>query len=110
DPRRCAARHAGGAQAAGCPAGGAGPLARPDMKIARIAATLLLLAMPAWGQPLPVLSDMGPDAAAFGAAEGYPAGTRATLGHQNTMVGAYSHFDQILPSNPVPRAATPAPF
>jgi CubicO group peptidase (beta-lactamase class C family) len=80
------------------------------MKIARIAATLLLLAMPAWGQALPVLSDTGPDAAAFGAAEGYPAGTRATLGHQNTMVGAYSHFDQILPSNPVPRAATPAPF
>jgi CubicO group peptidase (beta-lactamase class C family) len=80
------------------------------MKITRIAAMLLLFAMPAWGQALPVLSDTGPDAAAFGAAEGYPVGTRATLGHQNTMVGSYSHFDQILPANPVPRAATPAPF
>jgi CubicO group peptidase (beta-lactamase class C family) len=84
------------------------------MKIAHFAAMLLLFAMPvtmpAWGQALPVLSDTGPDAAAFGAAEGYPVGTRKTLGHQNTMVGTYSHFDQILPSNPVPRAATPAPF
>ncbi|MCW3474733.1 serine hydrolase domain-containing protein [Limobrevibacterium gyesilva] len=78
--------------------------------VARIAAVLALLASPAFAEALPVFSDTGPDAAAFGAAEGYPAGTRATLSQQRHMVGAYSHYDQVLTSRPVARAAAASPF
>jgi CubicO group peptidase (beta-lactamase class C family) len=78
--------------------------------IARIAAVFLLLAGPALADALPVFSSTGPDADAFGAAEGYPLGTRGTLNQQRIMVGAYSHYDQLLPARLVPRAATPTPF
>jgi CubicO group peptidase (beta-lactamase class C family) len=78
--------------------------------IARITAAFLLLASPALAEALPVFSDTGPDAAAFGAAEGYPVGTRQTLNLQRNMVGTYSHYDQVLPARVVPRAPTPSPL
>jgi CubicO group peptidase (beta-lactamase class C family) len=57
--------------------------------------------------PGPVFSDSGPDAAEYGAASGFPLGTRATGGQVGTLVGTYSHFDELFPSRPVKRAATP---
>jgi CubicO group peptidase (beta-lactamase class C family) len=78
--------------------------------ILRIAAVLLPLSGPAFAQALPVFSDTGPDAALFGADEGYPIGTRATLNQQQYMVGEYSHYDELLPARLVARAATPSPF
>jgi hypothetical protein len=57
--------------------------------------------------PGPVFSTTGPDAEAYGAAAGFPVGTRQTGGQLQTLVGSYSHFDEVVPSRPVRRAATP---
>ena len=58
----------------------------------------------------PIFSDTGPDAAEYGAAQGYPVGA-ATLGSQPLyLVGTYSHFDQVVPVRVVARATTPWPF
>ena len=78
--------------------------------ISRCLAVLLLLSGPAWADAQPVFSATGPQADAFGAAEGYPVGTAATMGQQKHLVGAYSHFDQILPTRLVPRAEAPSPL
>src|SRR6476646_4457061 len=56
---------------------------------------------------VPVFSDTGPDPADFGAAAGFPVGTRATAGQVGTLVGTYSHFDELIPSRRVKRATTP---
>src|ERR1700757_3829610 len=58
---------------------------------------------------LPVFSDAGPDAAAFGAGDGYPLGTPGHSNDQRVLVGSFSHFDKILASRTVRRAAA-APF
>lgn len=58
----------------------------------------------------PVFSDSGPDAATYGAASGYPVGTRATTTQLDKLVGVYSHFDEIYPSRPIRRATTPWQF
>ena len=77
-------------------------------------AVLLALFLPivsppqAQAQAVAVFSDTGPDAAAYGASEGYPIGTRETLGTQRTRVGAYSHYDQVRPSRAIPAAPTPS--
>ena len=77
-------------------------------------AVLLALLVPtlqparARAEALPVFSDTGPDAAAYGANEGYPIGTRESLGTQRTLVGAYSHHDQIRPSRAIPAAPAPS--
>ena len=70
----------------------------------------LLLLVPLAVQAQPIVSPTGPDAEAFGAAENYPIGTLQTLGVQKHMVGAYSHYDTLLPTRPVPRAAIPSIF
>jgi CubicO group peptidase (beta-lactamase class C family) len=57
--------------------------------------------------PGPVFSDTGPDAAAYGAAAGFPVGTRATASQLENLVGTYSHFGEIFPSRQVRRATTP---
>ena len=88
--------------------------------LCRLALTLILIVSGAHAQdagragsngggaaPGPVFSDSGPDAADYGAAAGFPLGTRATAGQVDTLVGTYSHFDELFPSRPVPRAATP---
>jgi CubicO group peptidase (beta-lactamase class C family) len=54
-----------------------------------------------------VFSDTGPDAAAYGAAAGFPVGTRATASQLENLVGTYSHFDEMFSSRPVRRATTP---
>ncbi len=58
----------------------------------------------------PVFSDMGPDAAAYGAEDGYPVGTRTTFTDACFLVGAFSHFDQLFPCHHMPRSATPWSF
>jgi CubicO group peptidase (beta-lactamase class C family) len=60
--------------------------------------------------PGPVFSDTGPDAADYGAATGFPLGTQATASQLEHLVGTYSHFGEMFPSRPVPRAAAPWPF
>jgi CubicO group peptidase (beta-lactamase class C family) len=61
------------------------------------------------GEPVPgaVFSDTGPDAAAYGAAAGFPVGTRATAGQLENLVGTYSHYDEMFSSRPIRRATTP---
>ena len=64
---------------------------------------------PADTAPGPVFSDTGPEAAIYGAAQGYRVGIRETAlaGHEVYLVGTYSHFDELFPSRRVPRAAVP---
>lgn len=58
----------------------------------------------------PLRSDTGPDAEAYGRALGYPVGNRFTITHQQNLVGAFSHFDELFPVRVVPRAAAPWRF
>ena len=77
----------------------------------RLLGVLLLLAGPAFGQALPVFSPDGPDAAGYGAAEGYPLGKPGPdMDRQRNLVGSYSHYDTILAARMVPRAASPSPL
>jgi CubicO group peptidase (beta-lactamase class C family) len=57
--------------------------------------------------PGPVFSDTGPDAALYGAAAGFPVAARGTVAQLQTLVGTYSHFDQVVPSRLVRRATAP---
>jgi len=61
------------------------------------------------GEAVPgaVFSDTGPDAAAYGAAAGFPVGTRAMASQLENLVGTYSHFDEMFSSRPIRRATTP---
>src|SRR5690348_9656743 len=58
----------------------------------------------------PVFSDSGPDAETYGAASGYPIGTRGTTTQPDKLVGTYSHFGEIFPSRPIRRATAPWQF
>jgi CubicO group peptidase (beta-lactamase class C family) len=60
--------------------------------------------------PGPVFSDTGPDAATYGAGAGFPVGTRLSASRPENLVGAHSHFDELVPSRPVGRAAAPFQF
>jgi len=62
--------------------------------------------------PGPVFSDTGPEAAIYGAAEGYRIGRRETAlaGQVVNLVGTYSHFDELFASRRVPPAAAPWRF
>lgn len=61
-------------------------------------------------EPGPVFSDSGPDAELYGAADGYPLGTRGAAPQLGKLVGSYSHFDEIYPSRRVGRARSPWQF
>src|SRR5215475_9736981 len=54
---------------------------------------------------VPVLSNTGHDAAAYGVDEGYPLGTLATGAEMRHLVATYSHFDELTPARIVARAA-----
>jgi CubicO group peptidase (beta-lactamase class C family) len=71
-----------------------------------IVALLLMLPTPLFAAADPVLSAGGPDAAAYGSAQGYPVGG-GTPPVQALMVGAYSHYDQMWPFHRVDRAGSP---
>ena len=55
----------------------------------------------------PVFSATGPDAAAYGAADGFPLGSRGTTDELRHLVAFYSRFDDLIPSGLVIRAAEP---
>jgi CubicO group peptidase (beta-lactamase class C family) len=57
--------------------------------------------------PGPVFSDSGPYAAEYGAAAGFAPGSLVTASQIEHLVATYSHFDELVKSRPVPRAATP---
>lgn len=58
----------------------------------------------------PVFSNTGPDAELYGAAIGFPIGTRRTASQIPNLVGSYSHFGELFPSRVIGRAATPWSF
>jgi CubicO group peptidase (beta-lactamase class C family) len=73
-----------------------------------VGALLLLAPASAWCEALPVFSDTGPDAAAYGATEHYPVGTPKTMGSQSTLVGALSHNEDVRPNHRVAAPAQPS--
>jgi len=74
--------------------------------------TLLLHALPTplLAEALPVISPIGPDAGAYGAAQHYPVTGGGYPTDQVHMVGSYSHYDELWPFHTVTRAATPSPL
>ncbi len=78
--------------------------------LACLAVILPFSGAPAFADALPVFSNTGPDATAFGEADGYPVGSRQTVNQQRNLVGAYSHYDALMPTRQVRRADAPAPF
>jgi len=58
----------------------------------------------------PRFNPSGPEAEAFGAAKHYPVGDRNTWGKTPYLVGSFSHYDTIFPSNRVAHAAVPWNF
>ncbi len=82
----------------------------PIMNWSLAAALMLSITGAAFAEAGPVFSATGPDAAAFGAGENYPIGTRRTMNQQPYMVGEYSHYDELLPARVVPRAPGPSSF
>ena len=76
-----------------------------------VAAGLLLIAGTlADSRKFPVFSVGGPDSEAYGAAEHFPVGSRATAFEKRYMVGAFSHFDTLFPTHTVAPAAHPWEF
>lgn len=73
----------------------------------RFALLLALFAGPAWGEALPVFNPSGPNAEAYGSAEGYRAGYPQT---QARLVGNFSHYDSISTTRRVAKAAVPYPL
>ena len=71
---------------------------------------LLLAAGPARADTVAVFSPTGPDAAAYGAAEGYPVHAIGPQRLQRYLVGAFSHAEQLLPHRTIPAAPSAAPF
>jgi CubicO group peptidase (beta-lactamase class C family) len=72
---------------------------------------LLLTVGTALAEAQPVFSLTGPDAAVYGAAEGYPLGTPGPpMNSQPFIVGSYSHYDEILKARVVPRSAQASAF
>jgi hypothetical protein len=64
----------------------------------------LLAAAAAYTEQQPLFSATGPDAAEYGAAEHYPAGSLSTLSEKKYMVGDFSHFDKLIPAHAVASA------
>ncbi len=59
-------------------------------------------------EPGPRFNTSGPHAAEFGAADGYPKGSRTTFYDVDTSVGSHSRLDEIFPSRLVHRAQAPS--
>ena len=71
-------------------------------------AALLALAPGAGRAAGPVLDTDGFDAAAYGAAMGYPDRPALAPVPQSSMVGFYSHYDRVRPLRPVPTGTPPS--
>jgi CubicO group peptidase (beta-lactamase class C family) len=73
-------------------------------------ALIALMASAAAACADPIFKAGGPDAAAYGAGDGYPIGTRAQANQQRFMVGSYSRFDRLAPFHLVARPDAPSPL
>lgn len=73
-----------------------------------VAVMVSLSPLSALAEATATFSPTGPDADAYGAADGYPVGAKENLRSQRTLVGAYSHFDQIRPARTIPAPAMPS--
>jgi CubicO group peptidase (beta-lactamase class C family) len=71
------------------------------------AAVIALAPPPSRAQALPVFNPGGPNAEAYGSADGYPAGYPQT---QRMLVGNFSHYETVSRTRKVARAATPSLF
>ncbi|MDE1148890.1 MAG: serine hydrolase [Azospirillaceae bacterium] len=80
---------------------------RRDTLAAATAALILATGMPAGAQSF---NPGGPDAAAYGQAEGYPAGTGDNWFEKGHMVWGYSHYDSVAKTRTLPAAARPWTF
>ena len=78
-----------------------------EPKMHRLILALLLLSTQAHAQALPVFNPTGPNAEAYGSAEGYRAGYPQT---QARLVGNFSHYDSVSRTRTVAKATTPQPF
>jgi CubicO group peptidase (beta-lactamase class C family) len=59
-------------------------------------------------EPQPRFSARGADADDYGAAAGYPIGDRETYFDTDSLVGSYSHLDEIFQSRLIRKAPTPS--
>jgi CubicO group peptidase (beta-lactamase class C family) len=78
--------------------------------VCSLAACCLLWSGPAFAEADPVFSAAGPDAAAYGQAEGYPTAPPSPLLAQRFMVGNFSHFDRLFAAHTVEKSASPWQF
>lgn len=60
--------------------------------------------------PEPVLSNTGPNATEYGAAEGYPLGTFETTSEMRHLVASFSRHEELTPTRIIPRAVVPWTF
>ncbi len=79
------------------------------MRLIVLAAVLVcaVAPSPSLAEALPVFNPSGPNAEAYGSADGYPAGYPQT---QRMLVGNFSHYETVSRTRSVARATTPAMF
>ena len=76
-----------------------------------LAACLLVAsALPSLAGAGPVFSETGPDAAAYGADEGYPVSEKRARPPQKFLIGTFSHYDQVYPSRRIVKPDSPSPL
>src|SRR6266581_5279086 len=59
-------------------------------------------------EPRPSFAPGGPDAEEFGASMGYPKGNPATFRSTRSLVGSFSHLDEIFRGRLIHKAPTPS--
>ena len=59
-------------------------------------------------EPPPRFDAGGFDADAYGASDGYPLGDRTTFFETRSLVGSFSHLDEIFPGRRVRQALAPS--
>ncbi len=75
-----------------------------------IAVLFTMAGLAAYSEEIPIFSAVGPDAAAYDAAEHFPVGSPSNFFEQRYMVGSFSHFDLLFPNQALAPAAHPWPF
>src|SRR5947209_13752321 len=89
---------------------------RRNAALAGMAGLVLSLLTGAWTSAAvaqecgPSFNPRGPDAEAYGAAEGYPTAGPALARTQRYMVGSFSHYDRLRPGPTVSTGTTPSPL
>ncbi len=83
---------------------------RAQRQIAAGVGAFLILICAVHAEPaVPVFSDTGPEAEAYGAGQGYPVPSAGTpTPAQSNIVGLFSHFDRVTAMRPVPTSNPPS--